>query len=184
MEEETQADGRAAPAWVVGYFQEGVLSEDRFYIDCEFDGHGGPLLSFAIVAEDGRGMHYRVRDVSPCDPWVVENVMPLMGQHEATEGHVGVLNSVGWALREFIGANESPIIVADSPVDISRFCQAISTGDDGGWVSTDYPLLRFEVHNVDCWPNDLVGGVQHNAWWDAMALRHKLADAPGENHAD
>ena len=32
---------------------------DRFYIDCEFDGHAGPLLSFAIVAEDGRGLYLR-----------------------------------------------------------------------------------------------------------------------------
>jgi len=154
-----------------------VKQADRFYIDCEFDGHAGPLLSFAIVAEDGRGMHYRVRDVQPVDPWVIENVMPLMATHEASEGHVGVLNSLGWALRKFIGASESPIIIADSPVDIGRFCAAISTGDDGGWASTDYPKMTFEVHNVDCYPTDLPGAVQHNAWWDAMALRRKLMGA-------
>jgi hypothetical protein len=29
-------------------------------------------------------------------------------------------------------------------------------------------------HNIDCYPTDLVGVVQHNAWWDAMMLRDKL----------
>jgi hypothetical protein len=69
----------------------------------------------------------------------------------------------------------SPVIIADSPVDIWRFCEAISTGSDGEWASTEFPHMSFEVHNVDCYPTDLPGAVQHNAWWDAMALRHKLA---------
>lgn len=150
--------------------------DDRFYIDCEFDGHGGPLLSFGIESDVGRGLHYRVSDAPPVnDPWVAENVVPLMGRHCATLNYRGPLNALGPVLRKFIEPCERPVIIADSPVDIGRFCAAISTGADGGWASADYPLLRLEVHNVDCWPNDLTGGVQHNAWWDARALRHKLA---------
>jgi hypothetical protein len=150
-------------------------ARERFYIDCEFDGHGGSLLSFAIVAEDGRGLHYRVSDAEAVDPWVAANVVPHMASHLATEGHCGLLNSLGWVLRRFIGDCDQPLIIADSPVDIGRFCAAISTGEDGGWASTEYPKMTFEVHNVDCYPTDLPNAVQHNAWWDAMALRHKLA---------
>jgi hypothetical protein len=84
------------------------------------------------------------------------------------------LTKVGSALRNFIGNCTRPIIVADSPVDIGRFCAALSTGDDGGWVSTGYQRMTFEVHNIDCYPTDLPGAVQHNAYWDAMALRHRL----------
>lgn len=147
----------------------------NFYIDCEFDGHNGPLLSFGIESEAGRGLHYRVTDAPEVqDPWVAENVVPIMGRHGATLNYRGPLNMVGQALRKIIGDCECPVIIADSPVDIGRFCQALSTGADGGWASADYPMIRFEVHNVDCWPNDLVGGVQHNAWWDACALRKKL----------
>ena len=148
----------------------------RFYIDCEFDGHGGPLLSFAIVDENGGALHLRVNDAGPvCDPWVAENVIPIMGDCPGFTLFASVpLNHVGRELREFIGTCD-PVIIADSPVDIGRFCQALSTGEDGGWASADYPLMRFEVHNVDCWPNEMLGGVQHNAAWDAMALRHKLA---------
>jgi len=77
----------------------------------------------------------------------------------------------------------SPVVIADSVVDIGRFCRALSTGMDGGWESVGYPLIRFEVHDVAAYPTTLPGAVQHNAWWDAMALREKfatpLSTAPG-----
>lgn len=151
-----------------------MSNSERFYIDCEFDGHGGPLLSFGIVREDGFGAHLRTV-AQANDPWVIANVVPLMSKHDAdvSSDHLAV-NEVGGALRYFIGDCDSPVIIADSPVDIGRFCSAISTDKDGGWASAEYPLIRFEVHNVDCYPTDLEGAVQHNAWWDAMALRHKL----------
>jgi hypothetical protein len=152
-----------------------VLNADRFYIDCEFDGHGGPLLSIAIVTEDGLGAHFRTTE-APSDPWVIENVMPRMPFHDADVGGTMPVEQIGGALRYFIGNCERPVIIADSPVDIGRFCAAISTGDDGGWASAEYPQMTFEVHNIDCYPTDLPDAVQHNAWWDAMALRHKLAE--------
>ncbi len=148
---------------------------DRVYIDCEFDGHNGPLLSFAAVKDNGDSIHITVIDApAPRDPWVAENVLPIMSQHIAPKAALVRAVEVGETLKAFIGYCECPVIVADSPVDIARFCAAISTGSDGRWASTEYPAMRFEVHNVDCWPNDLAGAVQHNAWWDAMALRYKL----------
>lgn len=145
----------------------------RFYIDCEFDGHNGPLLSLAMVRENGDGIHIEV-NVAAMDIWVMHNVLPLMGSHQAQKSVKVYHDEIGGAIRAFIGDCASPVIIADSPVDIARFCRALSTGPDGGWASADYPRMTFEVHNVDCYPTDLPGAVQHNAWWDAMALRHKL----------
>lgn len=145
----------------------------KYYLDCEFDGHGGPLLSMALVTDGVRSLHVRTQERAS-DPWVVENVEPLMYKHGASVSDEVPVNYVGNVLRRFIGDDTAPEIVADSPVDIGRFCAALSTGDDGGWASADYPLMTFEVRNVDCWPNDMKGAVQHNAWWDAVALRHKL----------
>ncbi len=145
----------------------------RFYIDCEFDGHGGPLLSIALVDESGRSVHIEAA-VQAKNPWVLANVVPLLEQHNATDCTRVAPNEVGEMIRWFIGDCPHPVIIADSPVDIGRFCAAISTGADGGWASADYPLMVFEVHSVDCYPTDLPGAVQHNAWWDAMALRHRL----------
>jgi hypothetical protein len=145
----------------------------KYYVDCEFDGHDGPLLSVGMVREDGESIHIRV-DIDPMDLWVRQNVLPLMDSHEADYSRTIYPNEVGGSLRWFMSADKSPVIVTDSPVDVGRFCRALSTGPDGGWASADYPRMTFEVHNVDCYPTDLEGAVQHNAWWDAMALRRKL----------
>ncbi len=153
---------------------------DKVYIDCEFDGHNGPLLSIAIVPENGGGAHIKLIDaLNPVgDPWVAENVIPLMDSHAAPLSFLSLPNEVGTLLRAVMKDAACPVIIADSPVDIGRFCAAISTGADGNWASCDYPQMTFEVHNVDCYPTDLPGAVQHNAWWDAMALREKLDPQP------
>lgn len=147
----------------------------RFYIDCEFDGHNGPLLSIALVEEDGRGIHIATTEEAK-DPWVLANVVPLIDQHDCRMSVRCLPDEVGAVIRTFIDC-DAPIIVADSPVDIGRFCRAISTGTDGQWASADYPRMTFEVHNLDCYPTDLPGAVQHNAWWDAMALRAAIRKA-------
>lgn len=150
----------------------------RYFIDCEFDGHNGPLLSIALVRDDGKSWHIET-NAKAQDPWVIANVVPLMEMQDATVKWRGLpVNDVGEVLRVAIGDDQNPVIVADSPVDIGRFCSAISTSPQGGWASAEYPLMTFEVHNVDCYPTDLPGAVQHNAWWDAVALRHKLSSRP------
>lgn len=147
------------------------------YIDCEFDGHGGPLLSIALVRSREDSLYIRVSDTEAKDPWVVENVVPLLDSHEAPSFALVPLFGVGELVRDFIGSSilpGSPQIVADSPVDIGRFCEVLSTRPDGTWASTGYERMLFEVHNVDCYPTSVEGAVQHNAWWDALALREKV----------
>lgn len=150
------------------------MSLRRYYLDCEFDGHNGPLLSLALTTESG-GIHIRTTERAT-DPWVREHVEPFMDCHNAGLSLEVKPNEVGEVISnffDFIG-DSTPLIVADSVVDIGRFCRALSTNKEGGWRSVDYPAIGFEVHNVDAYPTDLPGAVQHNAWWDAMALRHKL----------
>jgi hypothetical protein len=152
----------------------------RYYIDCEFDGHNGPLISMAIVrrgAPDSLVLNaHPMPDVQ--DPWVRENVLSVLHCDKAEETRWRLPNQFGDALREFIGDDKAPVIVADSPQDISRFCVAIATSESGGYSPNIFPCMTFEVHNVDCYPTTLPGAVQHNAWWDAMALRHKLTQGP------
>ena len=54
----------------------------RYYIDCEFDGHNGPLLSMAIVRNELNNIHIRVLN-DATDPWVIANVLPAMDSHKA-----------------------------------------------------------------------------------------------------
>lgn len=146
---------------------------NRFFIDCEFDGHNGPLISFAIVQDDGRAIHVESNVLIEND-WVMENVKPILACHNADIGAKVRPNEIGQLLRAFIGNCEDPIIVADSPVDIGRFCRAISTDQNGAWASTSYKRMTFVVENVDCYPTEVEGAIQHNAYWDAMALREKI----------
>lgn len=149
----------------------------KYYLDCEFDGHNGPLLSLALVGDDD-SIHIRTTERAS-DPWVVENVEPLMDSHDAGMVAEVPLNTVGATIANFFSLmrDTTPLVVADSVVDIGRFCRALSTAMDGGWSSVDYPLMRFEVHNVAAYPTTLPNAVQHNAWWDAMALKHLLSRA-------
>lgn len=152
----------------------------KYYLDTEFDGHNGPLLSLALVAEDGESLHVRTSERA-IDPWVIQNVEPLMGQHDAGVIADDIpLNEVGVTVANFFSLmrDTAPVIIADSVVDIGRFCRALSTSADGGWESVDYALIKFEVHDVPAYPTTLPGAVQHNAWWDAMALREKLLGEP------
>lgn len=153
------------------------MAEKRIYIDCEFDGHNGALLSIALVREHGTSIHIQTTATAR-DPWVIANVVPLMDSNEAGTRAVADPDNVGELIREFMADDTSPVIVADSPVDIARFCTALMTNEDGGYEPNVWDRMSFEVHDVDCYPTTLPGAVQHNAWWDAMALRHRLTATP------
>lgn len=148
---------------------------NTFYLDCEFDGHGGPLLSLALVGDSG-DIHIRT-EVSATNSWVQDNVVTVMDSHRLnafTDVTCPDENYVGGVIRDFLKDCEHPVIIADSPVDIWRFCKVLSTDETGNWCSTDYSRMTFRVENVDSYPTNLHGAVQHNAWWDAAALRYKI----------
>lgn len=150
----------------------------RYTVDCEFDGHGGPLISIALVPEVGEAFYLVTDYREPADPWVRKNVMPQLldvpwqVQYHQTQEWVA-----GMYVREYLldDPDDHAVIYADSPVDIGRLCNIISTGNDGMWRSFNAKAITFEVRNVDCWPNNLgSNAVQHNAYWDAVALWEKI----------
>lgn len=144
----------------------------KFYLDCEFDGYGGELLSLALVPErKSLRSLYWVRDPMPpiTDQWVAENVIPLMDIDTAS---VGSLAHLARYLEDHLKGLSSVHIIADWPDDIAYFCKALLVGPG---QRIDTPPLTFEVVRLDAYPTTLPGAVQHNALWDAMALRHLMA---------
>lgn len=145
----------------------------KYYIDCEFDGLNGPLLSMALVSETGKSM-YAITDYVPRDPWVIANVVPHLYVVDA-ERISGPLicdanpAELADAIQTFLAPDADPHVIADWPDDIKYFCQYVITGP-GQMI--DVPGLKMSVKRVDAYPTTLKGAVQHNAWWDAMALRH------------
>ena len=148
----------------------------HYFLDCEFDAFNGPLISLALVRQDGASLYliYKHAD-EVSDPWVRKNVVPLLHAIPAEREHCkvsGVDQETGARLiAEFLKGDPRPYVVADWPDDIAYFCKAILTSP-GNMASI--PNLRFEIVRVRAYPTDLPGAIQHNAWWDAMALRDLL----------
>ena len=51
----------------------------NLFLDCEFNGFGGELISMALVDEEGH-YFYEVLDCPQPVAWVAEHVMPLLAQ--------------------------------------------------------------------------------------------------------
>jgi hypothetical protein len=143
----------------------------RYFLDTEFNEFGGDLISLALVREDGASI-YLVTDCPNPGAWVKDNVIPIL-----FSGGDAVRikpDEFGKGIALFLSGDLAPVIVSDWPDDIRYFCQAVITGP-GEMIAV--PQLQFVMLRVDAYPTDLEGAVQHNAWWDAMALKRKVLGA-------
>lgn len=141
----------------------------RFYLDCEFDGWMGALISMALVSEDGDEFYWCVDDAAAWikQDWVKQNVLPILDCEGATAGLSREIERFIAQAAEHTNAH----IVVDWPDDVAYFCRAMILGP-GARINT--PPLTFEVTRIDAYPTELPGAIQHNALWDARALRHAL----------
>lgn len=142
----------------------------RYFLDTEFDGFGGQLISLALASDGGPLLYLATECTNPTE-WVKDNVMPIISVAGAIPRTVAP-DQFGRLIADFLREDPNPVIVADWPDDIRYFCAALITGP-GQMVNI--PRLSFEMVRVDSYPTSLPGAIQHNALWDAMALRHKLA---------
>jgi hypothetical protein len=141
----------------------------RYFLDTEFNGMNGDLISLALVSEDGRELYLVVPCQNPIQ-WVADNVMPIIhcsGAHPIMDNPA----LIGASIATFLQRDPKPYIIADWPDDIAYFCKALIVGP-GKMV--DIPSLAFEIIRVDVYPTDMPEVVQHNALWDARALRRKI----------
>jgi hypothetical protein len=161
----------------------------KYYLDTEFNGFGGDLISMGLVREDGASLYLVYPTLSSYTEWVAENVLPVLCNVPVDAGRYITL--VNWSdqrdptvklpsgnymattadyLRSFLRKDPAPHVISDWPDDIKYFCQELITGP-GKMV--DIPGITFEVVRVDAWPNKIPGALQHNAYWDAIALKMK-----------
>lgn len=110
----------------------------RYYLDTEFNGMGGELISLAIVREDGPYMyiaddHYlkfvewssRSAICSPeIDRWVWDNVLPLLGAKGGYTPTWIAMDDFGSYLESFLRGDEDITIITDWPDDIKNIGQA------------------------------------------------------------
>lgn len=145
----------------------------RYYLDTEFDGRY--LISMGLVAHDGRAFYATIDRQLVYSNWVAKNVIPIL-YHVPTK-HIEhyhrelPLNELPEKLMDFFGADEAIHIVTDWPSDVMFMADALLTGPG---TMIDIPRIAFEVVRVDAYPTQVPGAVQHNAYWDAVALYYKL----------
>lgn len=142
----------------------------RYFLDTEFNEFGGDLISLALVGEDGREL-YVATDCEKPGSWVKENVIPILRAGNANPIMIQP-NEFGRAIAWFLADEKLPTVIADWPDDIGYFCKALITAP-GEMVSI--PRLQFQMIRIDAYPTDLDGAVQHNALWDARALRRAFS---------
>lgn len=144
----------------------------KYYLDTEFNGFGGELISLALVREDGEMLYLvneRVHDM-PLDPWVRDNVYPILTDSPAYPIQATLIG-FPYYIAVFLRGDDNPVIITDWPDDIKYMCQSVIT-KPGEMVGI--PRLTFQMERVDAYPTKLEGAVQHNAMWDALALKEIL----------
>jgi len=148
----------------------------EYYIDTEFDGFQGKLISLALAPHNPNLEHlYIVLRRQAEDAWVKEHVIPYLDRvplglnlrfFNAHPTHVGEI------IAQFLNQDRGiPHIIADWPDDLKHFNDTLITGP-----GTMVKLRAFttELARVDAYPTTLTGAIKHNAMWDAVALRAKI----------
>jgi hypothetical protein len=144
----------------------------RYFLDTEFNGFGGALISLALVREDEASLYLLYGVPDTLDFWVRDYVVPRLTSTPATIKPRQVDQAQGArAISDFLKDDPAPDIIADWPDDIAWLCRALILRPG---VMAPAERLRFDMQRVEPYPTDLEGAVEHNAWWDAMALRRRL----------
>lgn len=144
----------------------------KYYLDSEFNGLHGQLLTLALVREDGESVYYAFPVTEEITSWVADHVIPVIETASWVPKHV-TRDDAAYMLGVFFKQDTNIIIVADWPEDVKYFSELMITGPG---TMIDVPGITFEIHRVDAYPNDIDGLTQHNAYCDAIALRQKLRD--------
>lgn len=137
----------------------------NIYIDTEFNSFKGALISLALVDANGRALYLAVECQEAMNPWVAENVVPVLW--EGMDQRVArTLDDVQGHLEHWLGDYDSVHLIADWPEDIEHFCSVLITGP-GTRINT--PPLTMEIRR----DLDAISEIPHNALADARAIRLK-----------
>jgi hypothetical protein len=142
----------------------------RYFLDTEFNGFGGALISLALVPEYGDQEFYAVVPLEEePHPWVSQHVLPYLGSVPPGLSSDPIPpNQVARDVAFYLKDDGEPLVVADWPDDIAYFCRLLVTGP-GQMVATG--PLRFLFLDNAGFSTAENSRVPHNALHDARALR-------------
>jgi hypothetical protein len=144
----------------------------RYFLDTEYNGWGGALLSLALVPVDGEDLYLTLDWDCALEPWVERHVVPYLDT--VAEPLVSPRLSRADAARavsHYLAGDPEPLIVADWPEDIAQFNALLLTGP-GPMV--EVPPLTFKFVELTGFSTAANSKVPHNALHDARSLRDHI----------
>ena len=141
----------------------------RYFLDTEFNGFGGALLSLALVPDDGEEFYVALECADPIVEWVERNVMPYIDHVP-----VGLVSprlsrrEAADALSAYLAVDPAPELIADWPEDLTQFCSLLMTGPG---TMVPVPPLTFRLVPLPGFSTAENSAVPHNALHDARSLR-------------
>ena len=144
----------------------------RYFLDTEYNGWGGALLSLALVPDEGEELYLTLQTDAPLVEWVQRHVVPHL-DHVPEQLICPRLcrKDAAHALERYLRHDDEPLIVADWPEDIAQFCGLMLTAP-GDMIELRHVTFRLvPMSNFSTAANSKV---PHNALHDARALRDHL----------
>jgi hypothetical protein len=141
----------------------------RYFLDTEYNGIAGALLSLALVPDDGEELYITLKTEEPILAWVQDHVIPYLDMvpHQLVWPRLDRASAAD-ALERYLRHDESPLIVADWPEDVAQFCNLMVTGQGDMIDLRDVTFRLLPLSNFSTAANS---EVPHNALHDARALR-------------
>ena len=144
----------------------------RYFLDTEYNGWGGALLSLALVPDHGEELYLTLDWDCRLEDWVERNVIPYIDM--VPDGMVSPRMSRADAARtiaHYLAGDRDPLIVADWPEDIAQFNALLVTGPG---TMAEVPGLEFRFWPLSGFSTAANSKVPHNALHDARALRDHI----------
>ena len=144
----------------------------RYFLDTEYNGWGGALLSLALVADSGEEFYVVLDHDGPLEPWVERNVVPFLDSvPESLRTSRLPRAAAAEALGFFLAGDSDPLIIADWPEDIAHLASLLVTGPG---LMVPLKSLRLQLVALAGFSTAANSVVPHNALHDARALRDHL----------
>ena len=141
----------------------------RYFLDTEYNGIGGALLSLALVPDEGDELYLTFKTEEPIVEWVDRHVVPYLDSVPEQLACPRLARDEGAkALEHYLRHDDQAVIVADWPEDVAQFCNLMITGP-GDMV--DIRHLTFRLLPLSNFSTAENSRVPHNALHDARALR-------------
>jgi hypothetical protein len=144
----------------------------RYFLDTEFNGFGGDLISLALAPEDRDAAAFY--EALPCqqpEPWVIDHVQPNL--------HIQPISrpEMTRKLAQYLCRDKEPVVVADWPEDIAHLTLLMVVGPGRRLALPD---MRFELLDLPLFNSGALSALPHNALSDAIALRNYVLGRDAE----